>query len=316
MNQIGIIGDTGMVGSEILRILEHHDKVKVSYKKNSKREEGNVKDCKIVFLATNDEQSLEEAPKLLDLEKKVIDLSGAFRITKDRFEKWYGMEHLCPGLIDEAVYGLPAWNREEVKEAKLVANPGCYPISVLLAIKPISDYLSDPLRINATSGSSGTRKEAEDAPNEQTYSYGRKHRHLPEMEQYSGMIINNFSPIILHSVFRGINANIEAQLSEKCLLHSDEENEKMLRDKIAKAYIPEDLVQVAVDTKDKIWGTGDVVETHKAVIKLNVEDNTLYLTSMIDNLGKGAASQAVENMNIMLDLPRLYGIGQTYKTTS
>lgn len=315
MKEVGIVGDTGMVGSEILRILKNHHGVKVSYKKNSKREEGNINSCDLVFLATKDAQSMQEAPKLLALEQRVIDLSGAHRIPQEMFEEWYGLKHTSPDLIDIAVYGLPAFNKEEIRGASLVANPGCYVTSVVLAVKPISFDITGPLRINGTSGNSGARKDVEDVSNEQTYSYGRKHKHVPEMEYHSGIQVCNFSPIVLRSVFSGINVNIEAHLCEEYRYLPAEKTEDIIREKISGVYVEEDLVQVVVDTPEKNWGTRDVVGTHKALIKLRVEDDYLYLTSMIDNLGKGAASQAVENMNIMLGLPRLYGIDSTYKTS-
>lgn len=314
MNKVGVIGDTGMVGSEILRILANHSDVDVVYKRNSKREEGDITSCDLVFTATKDAQSMEEAPKILALEKRVIDLSGAYRIPQEVFEKWYGLKHTSPELINVAVYGLPAYNEESIREAQLVANPGCYVTSVVLAVKPLHFDTEGPLRINATSGNSGVRKDVEDISNEQTYSYGRKHKHIPEMEYHSGMQVCNFSPVVLRSVFSGINANIEAQLREEHKYSSVGDTEMRLREKISGAYSGEDLVQVVVDSTDKNWGTRDVVGTHKALIKLRVEDGTLYLTSMIDNLGKGAASQAVENMNIMLGLPRLQGISPTYRT--
>jgi len=299
MKQIGIIGDTGMVGSIIIEILQSHDLVNVNYKKNSKREQGKVEDCDLIFLATKDEQSLIEAPKILGLEKKVIDLSGAFRISPKSFEEWYGIEHTSPDLCETAVYGLPAWYAQDIENAQLVANPGCYATSVILAIKPIAKYVAQ-LRINSTSGNSGARKEVEE-PNEQTYAYGRQHKHVPEMEKYSEVTVHNFTSTVLRSVFRGINTNIEAQLT-------GEISKTTLMQAISQAYVPEDLVEVVKDGPRKIWGTKDVANTHKAVIKLIIEDNTVYITSMIDNLMKGAASQAVENMNIMLGFPRLYGI--------
>lgn len=318
MHNIGIIGDTGMVGSEIDKILDNHDKVNLMYRKNSKREEGSINDCELVFLATKEEQSMEEAPKMLSLEKKVIDLSGAYRVHKGRFESWYGMKHTSPELLADAVYGLPAYNRDEIKKARLVANPGCYPTAIILAINPIKKYLDGILRINATSGRSGARKELSDVPNEKTYNYGRNHKHVPEIEQfigYPGADIQNFSPIILESVFRCINANIEVGLSIKYVDETDDGTmEYLLRQKIKESYVKEDCVECVIDTKDKIFGTADVSKTHKALVKLRVERNTAFITSMIDNLGKGAASQAVENMNIMLGLPRLYGIDKVYRT--
>jgi len=151
----------------------------------------------------------------------------------------------------------------------------------------------------------------EEAPNELTYSYGKRHKHVPEMALYSGFPVN-FTPIVLRSVFAGINANIRVELVDELKQVNSKEAEAQIRHALSSAYGPDDLVQVVEDTPDEQWGTRDVVGTHKLLIKVGVDEGFVYLCSLEDNLGKGAASQAVENMNIMLGFSRLEGIGEVY----
>ena len=311
--KVGIFGDTGMVGQEIERVLDHHDLVQIGFRKNSVRETGDLEACKMVFLATKDPESMAFAPALLASGKKIVDMSGAFRLTREKFERWYSMEHTAPDCLNEAVYGLPAYFKDRIARARLVANPGCYPTSVNLALRPLKGLVQGQATVVSTSGNSGARREVEARPNEITYGYGTQHKHVPEMEEYSGFPVS-FTPVVLRSVFRGINTNIRVELSEELKSVSAEEACKTLSSQIEGSYEPDDLVMVVKDTGEKEWGTGDVTETHKALIKVWVDDGSAYLCSMIDNLGKGAASQAVENMNIVQGFPRLYGIDAVYST--
>ncbi len=315
-HNIGIFGDTGMVGQEIGRILEGHDQVSIEFVQNSKRSIGRLKNCNLVFLATKDAESMKYALQARDLGKKVIDMSGAFRLPRETFEQGYGIEHTAPLLIQDSVYGLPAYFRDEIAGAHLVANPGCYATSVVLALKPLHGLLREDQKISivSTSGNSGARKGVEAESNEVTYNYGTKHKHVPEMALYSGFDLD-FTPIVLRSVFRGINTNIRAELSDKLKELSDDEAAKILTGRTEECYVPEDLVFVVQDNEEQQFGTKDVNRTHKLLLKIRVDHGFAYLNSLVDNMGKGAASQAVENMNIMLGLPRLYAIGRTYSTT-
>ena len=253
------------------------------------------------------------APEVLANGIKVIDISGAFRLPRDLFEAGYHLEHKAPDLLDEAVYGMPALFRNEIAQARLVANPGCYPTSVILPLRPLKELLQGEATVVATSGNSGARQEVEEESNELTYSYGKRHKHVPEMALYSGFQVN-FTPIVLRSVFAGINTNIRVELSETSKAQPVEEAAESIRELLASEYSREDNIEVVKDTEDKQWGTRDVVATHKLLIKLGVDDGFVYICSLEDNLGKGAASQAIENMNIMLGFPRLEGIGSVYRT--
>lgn len=323
MYSIGIYGDTGMVGQEIEKVLEHHDQVEVCFRKNSRREEGALNSCELVFLATKDPESMTFAPLIFELGKKVIDMSGAFRFPRAEFEEEYAPRiglnpnestDYVPELLAEAVYGMPALLQDQIAQARLVGNPGCYPTSVVLALRPLKGLVQGEATIVATSGISGARKDVEEVPNEITYAYGRQHKHIPEMELYSGFRVN-FTPIVLQSVFRGINTNIRIELTEPLKNLSEDAAVEQLSQMIRNAYQPEDLVFVVEDTADKQWGTRDIADTHKLLVKVRVDEGFAYICSLEDNLGKGAASQAVENMNIMLGLPRLYGIDPAYSTS-
>lgn len=308
--KIGIVGYTGMVGQELSRIFEtgaygildlSEVDVEIAYKRNSKEEFGNIKECDVVYLATKDQASLDSVEEILAAGCRVIDMSGAFRLDKEKFEKWYGIEHIHPELFEKAVYGMPALNREKIKDAVLVANPGCYATSVILALNPIRDLVVGEATVVSTSGNSGARKSIEEISDDWAYSYGHKHKHVPEMAMYSGVEVN-FTPVVLRSVFKGINTNIRVKLcDELCQMSSDEAKEK-LENAIKSAYTVADGVYVVRDSKEISYGTKFVNDTNNMCIKVNVEDGYAYINSCIDNLGKGAASQAVQNFKIMCGL--------------
>lgn len=312
MIRVGLYGDTGMVGQEIQKVLQHHDQAEVVFRQNSRRQEGDVSACDVVFLATKDPESMRFAPEALAAGARVIDMSGAFRLPLEQFEAGYGMAHTAPELLKEAVYGMPAMFKDGIAGARLVGNPGCYPTSVILALHPLHGLVQGEATVVATSGNSGARAEVEDVANEITYSFGKKHKHVPEMALYSGFAVN-FTPIVLRSVFAGINANIRIELAGDLKTLKPEDAAQSLRDAIVGAYGPDDLVAVVKDSSDHLWGTRDVVGTHKLLIKVGVDDGFAYINALEDNLGKGAASQGVENMNLMAGLPRLHGIDGAYK---
>ena len=308
--KVGIIGYTGMVGQELTRVFEEgaydvldKDKVdvKIVYKRNSSGEIGSLEDCDVVFLATKDQASLDSVQECLDKGCKVIDMSGAFRLDREKFEKWYKIPHTRPELLKDAVYGMPAINREKIKKARLVANPGCYATSVILALYPIKDLLAGEATVVSTSGNSGARKSVEEVSDDWAYSYGHKHKHVPEMTMYSGVKVN-FTPVVLRSVFKGINTNIRVQLDAEMSSKTDEEARCILEERIRNAYSPLDLVSVVRDSSEMSYGTKVVNDTNAISIKVNVEDGFAYINSCLDNLGKGAASQAVQNFKIMCGL--------------
>ena len=307
MKKIGIFGDTGMVGEEIQNVLQLHDLVEIEFRQNSQRTEGVLEECNLVFLATKEQESLRFAAETLARGIKVVDLSGAYRLKDPKgFEKWYGIKHPNPELLQEAVYGLPAFYAEEIKNARLVANPGCYPISVILALRPLERMLQGNIIVSSTSGISGARRDIGKLSNERTYSTGKMHKHVPEIKYYSGFEVR-FYPTVIESVFRGINTNIFAELVDRLKGLSNEKTAIELATKIQQSYVHEDLVTVVANHIGK-YGTRDVNNTHKIIINVQVDGGLIHINSLIDNLLRGAASSAVENMNLMLGYSRLYGI--------
>ena len=202
MIKAGIVGGTGYTGVELLRLLVLHPNVDV-HVVTSRAEKGlrvdatypslrgfidvsfveptieNLKECNVVFFATPNATAMHMARKLLSLGIKIIDLSADFRL-KDvaEWEHWYGAKHVCPELIEKAVYGLPEMNRAEIKNADLVANPGCYPTASLLALLPFIPYIDEnaPIFIDAKSGVSGAGKKLSESThfcnvNENIFAY-------------------------------------------------------------------------------------------------------------------------------------------------
>jgi len=255
---------------------------------------------------------MQQTRALLDAGVRVIDLAADFRI-KDvaEWEKWYGMTHACPELIAEAVYGLPEVNRAAIKQARLIANPGCYPTAVQLGFIPLLEaglINSEHLIADAKSGVSGAGRKAE-IPSllaeaaDSFKAYGvAGHRHLPEIKQ--GLATVSGKPVGLTFVphltpmIRGIHATLYAQINADVDLQALFETR----------YATEPFVDVLP--------TGSHPETRSVrganICRIAVHrpqgGNTVVVLSAIDNLVKGAAGQAVQNMNIMFGLPETAGL--------
>ncbi len=268
----------------------------------------------VVFLATPAEVSLKLAPKLLAAGKKVIDLSGAFRLKSNDYAKWYGFEHTEKDLLARATYGLAPWIGPSKAEA-LVANPGCFATAVAMALIPVLQnnlIVEDSIVIDAKSGSTGAGKK----PSENLlfaeldgdclpYKIG-SHQHYPEimetLKMFSGKKLEAHFVTSILPVRRGIIAGIYARL-EKGVTINDVENA------FAKSYAEYPLVTFgSVQTAQALLSLRKVVGTAKTNISYEVIENRLYLFSCIDNLLKGAASQAIENFNRLADLPLPTGV--------
>jgi N-acetyl-gamma-glutamyl-phosphate reductase len=257
----------------------------------------------IVFLATPNEASAEIAPKLLDNGLRVIDLSGAFRLTEaSLYPTWYGFTHERPALLDQAVYGLTEWCNGELKSARLVANPGCYPTSILLALRPLT-YVIDreqPVICDSKSGVSGAGKKSDLAwsfaelfGNFKAYGVGN-HRHEPEIRQ--GLKLGDraslvFVPHLLPTV-RGILSTMHVGFTHPV-------TEEHVSEIYAKTYVNAPFVRIL--PAGKLPELKDVVNTPDAQIgfQLLQGGKRAVIVSVIDNLLKGAASQAVQNFNRM-----------------
>lgn len=332
----GIVGATGYTGQELLRLLATHPDVELAAV-TSRTEHGKpvaglfpnlrgwvdlafvepevgvLAGCDVVFFATPNGTAMTVVPELLKTGVKVVDLSADFRL-KDAalWHKWYKMEHACPQLLDEAVYGLPEMYREKICTARVVANPGCYPTAVQLGFLPlVKNGLVDTSRLIADckSGVSGAGRKADLAfllceTSESMKAYGiNGHRHLPEITQ--GLNYASRKPVTLTfmphltPMIRGIQASLYATLLDtKTDLQALYEN----------FYKDEPFVDVleaggSPDTRS-VRGTNNL---QLAVCRPQGGDTVVVLAAE-DNLVKGAAGQAVQNMNIMFGLKETTGL--------
>jgi len=310
-----VAGATGYAGAELATILHRHPHAEVVAEYSSESFSVDAlasSNAEVVFLATPNEVSAEIAPKILDLGMKVVDLSGAFRLRQaGLYPKWYGFAHENPELLDEAAYGLTEWCNGELKKARLVANPGCYPTSILLALRPVA-YLIDreqPLIIDAKSGVSGAGKKsdvsysfAELFGNFKAYGVG-SHRHEPEIRQ--GLHLGDkatlvFVPHLLPTV-RGILSTMHVGFTHSV-------NDEDIAEMYAKAY--ENAPFVRILKPGQLPELKDVVNTPRCDIgwRLLQGGRRAVIVSVIDNLLKGAASQAVQNFNRMYGFPETEGL--------
>ncbi|MFL6248834.1 MAG: N-acetyl-gamma-glutamyl-phosphate reductase [Thermoanaerobaculia bacterium] len=313
--RVAIAGATGYAGAELEKLLQRHKHAQIvaAFSSGSFSLEALFEaKPEVVFLATPNEVSAEIVPAILDAGIRVIDLSGAFRLGEPSlYPSWYGFAHARPELLGEAVYGLPEWCNGELKKARLVANPGCYPTSILLALRPLT-YLLDrtqPVICDSKSGVSGAGKKADVAysfselfGNFKAYGVGQ-HRHEPEIRQ--GLHLGEraalvFVPHLLPTV-RGIYSTMHVAFTNAV---SDEELTALYADSYADAPF------VRILPAGKIPELKDVVNTPYAEIgfQLLYGGRRAVVVSVIDNLLKGAASQAVQNFNRMCGYAEVEGL--------
>ena len=308
--RVAIAGASGYAGMELVRILERHPHAKITGAFSSTTFSLDaLGETEVVFLATPNEVSAEIAPAILDRGIKVIDLSGAFRLGEPSlYPSWYGFAHTRPELLGEAVYGLPEWCNGELKKARLVANPGCYPTSIILALRPLTYMLdrAQPVIVDAKSGVSGAGKKADVAysfselfGNFKAYGVGT-HRHEPEIRQ--GLHLGErttlvFVPHLLPTV-RGIYSTMHVGFTTPVTAEE-------LSALYAETYANAPFVRVL--PAGKVPELKDVVNTPYCEIGFTLLNGgrRAVIVSVIDNLLKGAASQAVQNFN------RMYGYAET-----
>ena len=337
MIKIGIVGGTGYTGVELLRILAQHPQaqlVAITSRKEvgmpvaemfpslrgavdlrfSDPKDAALAACDLVFFATPNGIAMTQAHALLSGGVKVIDLAADFRI-KDIavWEKWYGMTHACPELVNEAVYGLPEANREAIKGARIVANPGCYPTATQLGFLPLVEagVVDDQHLIADTkSGVSGAGRKAEThilfaEASDNFKAYGvAGHRHLPEVRQGLARAAGHevgltFVPHLVPMI-RGIHATLYGRLTKAVDLQALFE----------KRYADEPFVDVLPagsqpDTRSVRASNHCRIAVHRPQ-----GGDMVVVLSVIDNLVKGAAGQAIQNMNLMFGLPETTGLMQ------
>jgi N-acetyl-gamma-glutamyl-phosphate reductase len=335
MIKVGIVGATGYAGVELIRLLLAHPEVEIT-RLTSRAEAGvrvdrlfpslrgaidlafedpaatNFDDCDVVFFATPHAVAMNTVPALIEKGKKVIDLSADFRLENiDQWESWYGVEHVAPGLVKQAVYGLPELNREALRSAQLVACPGCYPTAVQLGFMPLLQagvIDQSSLIASCASGTSGAGRSAKinlllTEATESMKSYGvAGHRHLPEMEQGLSRMAGSevgltFVPHLAPMV-RGIHATLFAKLTD---------TSADLRGIFQDCYRDEPFV--VLTDGDYEPETRHVAGTNRCEIDVTQpEGDTVVVTVAIDNLVKGASGQAIQAMNLMLGFDETKGL--------
>jgi N-acetyl-gamma-glutamyl-phosphate reductase len=336
MIKVAIVGGTGYTGVELLRLLAGHSAVDVTMITSrseagrrvsdiypnlrghielpfSEPDANRLTEADLVFFATPNGTAMKMAPQLLESGCRVIDLAADFRIKEIAvWEQWYGMSHACPDLVAEAVYGLPEVNREAIRSARLVANPGCYPTAATLGLLPLLEAEAidpDGLIADCKSGVSGAGRGAnvgmlmgETGESFKAYAVAG-HRHLPELRQNLQQLAKRavgltFVPHLLPMI-RGIHATLYARVDKDIDLQSLYETR----------YAAEPFVDVMPPGSHPETRSVRGVNQCRIAVHKPQQGDTIVILSVIDNLVKGAAGQAVQNMNLMMGLDESAGLG-------
>lgn len=326
MIQVGIVGATGYTGVELVKILSRHPNVEIKFatsdsyvgKKLSEafpcpydiplvaHDAAPLDEIDVAFLALPHGASADFAKRALAAGAKVVDLSADFRLhDKEVYKKFYGLDHHVPDLLPQAVYGLPEIHREQIKKTNLLANPGCYPTSVILGLQPLvrAGATDGTIIVDSKSGVSGAGRKAtlgnsfvEVNENFAPYNIGRVHRHLSEMEQELQAIAPKtkliFSPHLL-PVNRGILSTMYVQLNNGW-------NDKSLRDLYTETYHAEPFVRILPSGQIASIAHSNYTNYCHISVHHVAEVNQAIICASIDNLVKGASGQAVQNMNLMV----------------
>lgn len=337
MFKVGIIGATGYVGVELLRLLLNHDKVTVTAISSSTFKDEEISSvyksffnkttlvcedksdvidkCDVIFTALPHGLSEEIAVKAISKNKKVIDLGADFRLEcEDSYEEWYGKKFTFKDIHKNSIYGLPEFNGSRIKKFNIVANPGCYPTSISLGFMPLlKNNLINTKNIicDSKSGITGAGRGlslkthfAEANENFTAYGVG-SHRHTPEIEQTLSCIANEnveitFTPHLL-PINRGILSTIYCETKDKLTL-------KEIHAIYIKQYENEEFVHVlplgeTAEIKHVKYTNNCHISLHQ-----NYRKDKIIIISVIDNMVKGSAGQAIQNMNIMLGIPQNTGL--------
>jgi N-acetyl-gamma-glutamyl-phosphate reductase len=335
MIKIGIVGGTGYTGAELLRILARHPQSEL-VAITSRRESGtpvadvfpslrgivnlaysdpakaDLRRCDLVFFATPNAVAMGEAKELIEAGVRIVDLSADFRIGNVAvWEKWYKVKHAAPDLLSRAVYGLPEVNRDKIRKAELVANPGCYPTAVQLGFLPLLETGTvnlDHLIADAKSGVSGAGKRTEEhllfsEASDNFKAYGvAGHRHMPEFLQGLAAVAGKpvdltFVPHLVPMI-RGIHATLYARIAKAADFQAIFESR----------YRDEPFVDVLPAGSEPDTRSVRAANTCRIAVHRPHGGETLVVLSVIDNLVKGASGQAVQNMNIMFGLEETMGL--------
>jgi len=296
--KVAILGNTGLLGQEGEGLLSSREDIEIVYTASSKSSEGKLENAEIAILALPHQRSMEMVPQILPLMQfGIIDLSGAYRLNDPKlYPKYYGWKHQHPSLLESALYGLPEKNRGAIKEAKLIASPGCYETAVILALMPLVSCGLSAVRIDALSGFTGAGKGAQIPTVPTPYKSGRRHQHVPAMEQELGIPGKiTFFPKIA-SFPRGILVDIYIKLDKKPSLTE-------LNDLYASFYSNEPFIRVKPAAN-----LNDVIKTNFCDIAYRLMSSWIEISVVIDNLGKGGSRQAIQTLNIKMGLPETKGL--------
>ena len=335
MIKIGIVGGTGYTGVELLRLLAQHPEADVRAITSRKDAGTKVADmfaslrgrydlaftdpsnaglgsCDVVFFATPHGVAMAQARELLAAGVRIIDLAADFRLADPaEFERWYKMPHACPDLLEEAVYGIPEINRDAIRKARIVGNPGCYPTAVQLGLLPLVEagvVDLDHLIADCKSGVSGAGRKAElnliyPEAADNFSAYGLKgHRHLPEIVQGLSRAAGRkvklaFTPHLVPMI-RGILATLYAPLSREVDLQALYE----------KRYAGEPFVDVMPPGSQPDTRSVRASNVLRIAVHRPPGTDLAMVVAVEDNLVKGAAGQAIQNMNLMVGLPETTGL--------
>ncbi|MDX9719877.1 MAG: N-acetyl-gamma-glutamyl-phosphate reductase [Myxococcota bacterium] len=325
---VAVVGATGYTGVELVRLLSAHPKVCLRFASSTSRagsrldalypnapplelvDEEALRDAAVdvVFLCVPHAAAAERAATFLERGVRVIDLSADFRLSSaSTYARWYARAHPCPQYLDMAVYGLTEWRREALLGARLVANPGCYPTSVLMALAPLVGVLPlDGVIIDAKSGVSGAGRTPRPGlhfvnalENLSPYKIGESHRHLAEMQEQLQQLGEEREPRLTFSphlvpLRRGMLSTIYVPRPVGLSLET-------VRGALEDAYSTEQFVRLLPE--GELATVGHVHGTNSCVISLSQSSTQFILVSAIDNLLKGAAGQAVQNLNAVHGWP-------------
>ena len=336
MIKVGVVGGTGYTGVELLRLLVNHPDVElrvITSRSESGRkvaelfpnlrgftdieftvpDAGELEQCELVFFATPNGTAMTMVPRLLEAGVRVIDLAADFRLADAAvWEQWYGMPHACPEFLREAVYGLTEVNRDAVAGARLVANPGCYPTAVQLGLLPLLEagvVATDNIIADAKSGVSGAGRKAvtgtllcEASENFKAYAVDG-HRHLPEirqgLERATGKPVGLTFVPHLTPMIRGIHATLYTTAVD-----TDRDLQSLFETRFRDEAFVDVLPAGSHPETRSVRGANHC----RIAVHRPQQAKTVVVLSVIDNLVKGAAGQAVQNMNVMFGLPEAAGI--------
>ena len=332
--RVGIINVTGYAGIELARLLYHHPEVELSSVTGRSAAgqklsgvfphvvdidltiTAELGEADFAFSAMPHKASIEVVLPLVEQGVKVVDISADFRLKNaSEYTDWYDFVHPAPEILQKAVYGLPELHRDEIANAGLIANPGCYPTGALLALVPVvkERIIDASIIVDSKSGMSGAGRALSltthyDEANENVSAYALKgHRHLPEIVQELSALDASYTPVVtflphLVPMTRGILTSCYCQLRETGMIKGTEELKQLYRD----FYKDEPFVKVL----DNPPGTKYTWGSNLCLIHPSFDPKTgrVIIISCIDNLVKGAAGQAIQNMNIMCGFTEITGL--------